>query len=176
MGRAVSIQDMEAVAAGVSGVRAVRVEWRWDGSKQRPVVQVWYIGKASIKTTISKTLRKLTDPSTSTSVKVATAVPVKLSLSVEVDSQYLVSRVTAAVKAKLTTKKTGILSPEQIGIGCPLYRSHIFEAVLSVTGVKSVQSLSWNGKSFPAFAVKPGAGKYFDLETSAPVISGKAVS
>jgi predicted phage baseplate assembly protein len=174
MGRAVSMQDMEAVAAGVPGVRAVRVEWRWSSDKQRPVVQVWYIGKSGIASTVSQRLRNLSDPSTPIDVKVAQGIKATLSLDIEIDSKYLASKVLAAVRAKLMGKKAGMLVPEQIGIGAPLYRSHIFEAVLAVPGVKSVRGIWGNNLPFIVFAVTPGAGKYFDLESGDLVLNGKA--
>ena len=164
LGRAVSIQDMEAVAAGVAGVRAVHAEWRWHGCKQRPVVQIWYIGQSGIEKTVSQTLRTLSDPSIPIDVKPAQGIPVTLSLDIEIDSRYVKNNVLAAVRKTLMDKKTGLLSPERIGIGQPLFRSRIFERVVSVPGAVAVQDIQWDGKSFGKFAKSPGAGKYFDLK------------
>ena len=164
LGRAVSIQDMEAVAAGVAGVRAVHAQWRWHARKQRPVVQIWYIGQSGIEKTLSQTLRSLSDPSIPIDVKPAQGIPVTLSLDIQIDSRYVKDNVLAAVRKTLMDKKTGLLSPERIGIGQPLFRSRIFERVVAVPGAVAVKDIQWNGKSFSKFAKSPGAGKYFDLK------------
>lgn len=164
LGRAVSIQDMEAIASGIAGVRAAHAEWRWHSTKQRTVVQIWYIGDEGIEKSIIQTLRALSD----TTVPID-AIPAKdlkrvLSLDLEINELYLDANVTAAVRDKVMDKETGLLSPERIGIGQPLFRSRIFEAVMAVEGVKTVQDIQWNGQPFTSFARYPGAGKYFDLE------------
>jgi uncharacterized phage protein gp47/JayE len=176
LGRAVSIHDMEAVAVGVAGVRAVQAEWRWHGVKQRPVVYIWYIGEAGIEKTVAQTLRRLSDPTTPIEVEMAQAVATFLSIDIEIDERHLEDVVLAAVRPVLMDTETGLLPPERIGIGKPLYRSRIYEAVTSVPGVASVQGLQWNGVPFPSYAVSPGAGRYFDLESGALLLNGKAAA
>lgn len=176
LGRAVSIQDMEVAAAGVSGVRAVAVEWRWQASQQRPAVQVWYIGQAGLESTVAQRLRRLSDPTVPIAVTRATGVPAQLALSLEIDARRVVDTVLAAVRSALTDTQTGLLAPEQIGIGRPLYRSRVFEAVLAVAGTVAVEGILWNGAAWSAFALAPGAGKYFDLESGALLLSGKVDS
>src|SRR5262249_47025604 len=41
LGRAVSMDDMQAAAMGVHGVQAASAEWRFDGARQRAVAKVW---------------------------------------------------------------------------------------------------------------------------------------
>lgn len=176
LGRAVSIQDMEAVAAGVAGVRAVHAQWRWHGRKQRPVVQIWYIGQSGIEKTVSQTLRTLSDPSIPIDVKLAQGIPVTLSLDIEIDSRHVKDNVLAAVRKTLMDKKAGLLSPERIGIGQPLFRSRIFERVVAVPGAVAIKSIQWDSKSFSEFAKSPGAGKYFDLEKGSLLLNGKEKS
>jgi uncharacterized phage protein gp47/JayE len=176
LGRAVSIQDMEAVAAGVSGVRAVAVEWRWNAGQQRPVVQVWYVGQAGLESTVAQNLRRLSDPTVPIAVTRAVGVPAQLSLSLEIDARYQVDTVLAAVRTALTDAQTGLLAPEQIGIGRPLYRSRIFGAVLAVPGTVAVEGILWNGAPFAASALTPGTGNYLDLESGALLLSGKVAS
>ena len=173
LGRAVSIADMEAVAASVSGVRAVSAEWRWHSSKQRPVVLVWYIGESSIKSTVSQKLRNLSEPSIPISAEVAEGTSTTLSLDVEIDSRYLEKNVLKAIRKALMDKETGLLSPERIGIGQPVFRSRIFEAVVEVPGAVGVRDIEWNSAPFSAFAKKPEAGKYFDLEKGSLVLNGE---
>ena len=63
-GRAVSITDMEALAAGQPGVRAVQARWTWDAQMQQPVIQIWYNGPDSIAAAVPQSLRAATAPST----------------------------------------------------------------------------------------------------------------
>lgn len=141
LGRAVSIADTEAVAAGVPGVRAVTVEWQWNEIKQCPVVQLWYIGDDDIKTDIEQRLRSLTDPSMPIAVDVASPVVYTLLIDVEIDGRYLDDDVLSEVRTALMDKEAGLLSPERIGIGKPLFRSRVFEAVTAVEGVGSIQGI-----------------------------------
>jgi len=164
LGRAISIQDITAAAANVPGVRAVRAEWRWNDAQQRPVVQIWYIGAASVAKEIKQTLRGLTDPTVPISVDEATSVPSNLAISIEIDTKRLSSDVLTAVRTALTNSATGMLAPENIGIGVALFRSQIFEAVLAVPGAIAVDGLLWNGAPFDPYGIVSNAGTYFDLE------------
>ena len=174
LGRAVSIQDMEAAAATVGGVRALRAEWSWNQAKQRPVVQVYYIGKVELATIIGQKLRSLADPSVPIHVAVAQPLVSELSVDVLVDPRYVQDDVLAAVRQALMDTQSGPLALERIGIGLPLYRSRIFAAALAVPGAVSVTGLLLNGVPFPDFAVNPGAGLYYDFESGALLLSGKA--
>lgn len=162
-GRAVSIQDMEALAAGQAGVRAVHAEWMWDESMQLPAVHLWYIGPDGIAATVAASLRSATAPSTPINAGPATAVPADLDVEVTVDRRFQPSLVTAAVIARLTADGSGLLSPERIGIGQPLYRSRILAEVLAVGGVASVHALAWQGQPLESFAIAPGPGSWFQV-------------
>jgi hypothetical protein len=175
LGRAVSIQDMEAAAAA-QGVRAVSAEWRWNQTKQRPVVQIYYIGEPGIESKIAQALRALADPTTPINVSAATPVAREISLDIEINPRYLEEDVLVAVRDALLNKETGLLSPERIGIGKPLYRSRIFETVLAVAGALAVRGLLIDGVGFSDFAITPGAGNYFDFESGAVLLNGKAGS
>jgi hypothetical protein len=174
LGRAVSIQDMQVVSANVAGVRAVQALWRWNTLQQRPVVQIWYIGDASVQQKILQTLRGLSDPTTPFSVDEAIPQAVNLSISVETDPRRIAGDVATAVKAALLDKNTGLLPPERIGIGATVFRSQIFEAVLSVTGTIAVDGLLWNGAAFDSYGMNPGAGNYFDFEDGTVSVNGEA--
>jgi predicted phage baseplate assembly protein len=177
LGRAVSMADMEAVAIGVPGVRAVAVEWRWNQVQQRPVIQVWYIGDDNILTDVGQALRRLSDPTTPIGVEVALPHPLTLSIDVEIDERYLEDEVLPRMRAALMNSETGLLVPERIGIGRPLFRSRIFEAVMAVAGVSSVQGLllksEWIERPWSSYAIKPPAGKYFDFEQGGLLLNGK---
>jgi hypothetical protein len=172
LGRAVSIQDMEAVALAMPGVQAAQVEWRWHATKQRPVVHVWYLGEAGLESTLSQRLRSLSDPSTPIGVEAAQAVPATFSLDVSLDERYLKTQVMAELNRVLTQPKTGFLSPERLGIGRTLFRSQLFALVLSVEGTASVRSMHWDGALFSQFAVTPGAGHYYSFTPEAIQVSG----
>jgi len=174
LGRAISIPDMEAAAAGVAGVRAVRAEWRWNESRQRPVVQIWYIGGSSVKDDIVAKLAGLGDTVTPVAVDEALPVASTLSLSIEIDPARIEADVLAAVRAALMDPVAGLLAPERVGIGLALMRSRIFEYTLAVPGAVAVDGIHWNSHPFLAYGIQPGAGKYFDFEAGALVLNGKA--
>jgi hypothetical protein len=165
LGRAVSIIDMEAAVLRVPGVRAAQAEWTWDGQKQSPVVQIWYIGEPTIKGKILDRLRSLAEPSTPFSVNYAQGRASHLVIDMELDTRYIKSNVIDNVHTVLLGEDKGLLLPRNLGIGRPLFRSRIFEAVLSVPGVTAVREITLDGISFTAFARTPGAGIYFDFET-----------
>ncbi|MEM1319225.1 MAG: hypothetical protein AAGG75_03160 [Bacteroidota bacterium] len=174
LGRAVSMQDMEAVTMAVSGVRMVQSEWRWDGRMQQPVAKIWYIGDAQLKTTISQRLHAVTDPSTPIQVVPATAIPAHLNLNVKIDPRYLEEKVVTALFDVLLGEKTGLLRPEQLKIGQPLFRSVLFAAVMSVEGSIAVEDISWHNTLFCDAAQDPGAGNYFDFEQGSLIINGNS--
>ena len=174
LGRAISLADMEAAAASVGGVRAVRCEWQWNVKRQRPLVEVWYIGAAPVAKDVLKKLRGLSDSVTPIEVNQANPLSSTLSLSIEVDPRRIEDDVLRAVRSALMDPGTGLLAPEQIGIGLALFVSRIFEAVLAVPGTIAVQGLLLNGAAFGDYGVDPGTGNYFDFETGALVLNGKA--
>jgi hypothetical protein len=174
LGRAISMPDMEAAAASVSGVRAVRAEWRWHPLRQRPLVQVWYIGAATLAQDVIQKLRGLSDSVTPIDVEPATPVMGTLSLSIETDPRRIEADVLTDIRAALMDTETGLLAPERIGIGLPLFRSRIFEIVLAVPGALAVTGLHWNGAAFAPYGIEPGAGKYFDFENGTLLLNGKA--
>lgn len=176
LGRVVSIRDVEAVAAGVSGVRTVTAGWRWHASRQRPLVQLWYIGEDDIEDDIRAQVRSLAEPTLPLAVTQAEPEPVTLSLSLRIDARYVTSDVVAVVRTTLLDKESGVLAPERVGIGQPLYRSRIFAAALAVEGVVGVDQLLWNGDPLTDFGKRPAPGHYFDFEGGALNVSGKAAA
>ena len=177
LGRAVSVDDMQVVAAGVPGVRAATAEWRWSKDKQRPVVQIWYIGDASASTTVSQRLRRVSDPTTPIAVAVATPIVLRLAIDVEIDTRYLDDVVLPQVRAVLMDGEHGLLAPARIGIGQPLFRSQVFAAALSVEGVIDVRGLAFEfgAVKWPwvAHVIKPPAGMYLDFAAGGVELNGK---
>jgi hypothetical protein len=176
LGRAISIPDMEAAAASIGDVRAVRAEWRWNTLQQCALVQVWYIGAATVAKAVKQKLRGLSDSVTPIAVDQATPIPATLSLSIEIDPRRIETDVLAAVRTALMGPGIGLLTPERIGIGLPLFRSRIFEVVLAVPGAVAVTGASWNDAPLHRWGLSPSAGNYFDLENGALLLNGKADS
>lgn len=77
LGRAVSIQDFEAAAATVPGVRAVQAQWYWNLERQQPVVQIWVIGPDAddFRSKVLQMLHALCDPAVPIDVKSAQGLP-----------------------------------------------------------------------------------------------------
>ena len=174
LGRAISLADMEAAAAEVEGVRAVRCEWQWNLKQQRPLVQVWYIGDAPLVQDITERLRMLSDSVTPIAVEQANELPSILSLSIEIDPRRLEDDVIATIRSSLMDRATGLLAPEQVGIGLALFESRIFDAVLAVPGAIAVHGLLLNGAAFADYGMDPGPGNFFDFENGGLVLNGKA--
>ncbi len=171
LNRAVSIKDMEAIVGRFLDVRAVKAEWRWQEDLQRPAVNIWYIGAEGIKDLLGDKLKKHSDPAVPLSVEQAKALDTTLTITIEVDPDYISEDVKKNVEESLMNKKSGLLAPENIGIGVPLYRSQIFERVMSVAGVLNVSAMSWNDKSFSTVAEDPGPGAYFNIEADNLIIN-----
>ncbi|HRI61425.1 MAG TPA: hypothetical protein PK228_16910, partial [Saprospiraceae bacterium] len=91
----------------------------------------------------------LSDPTTPYQVEQAKPVLATLILDVLVDSKYMIDAVLDEIRQTLTNTKTGLLAPENIGIGRPLFRSKIFAAVLSVRGASAVRSIHWRQEGTP---------------------------
>jgi hypothetical protein len=166
LGRAISVPDFIAAASGLAGVKAAQAQWRWNNQRQRPVVQIWYIGTSST-TTVSTALRNLADPSISLDVEKSVPQALSLSFDVEVDSTYVDTQVLATLRHILTDESDGMLSEKHIGIGGPLYRSQLFEAILAIPGTISVTDMRHDGTAFDEMGIKPtNPGFYFTVDSS----------
>jgi hypothetical protein len=163
LGRAVSLPDLEAAAASYSGVRAAAAEWRWSHTLQVPAAHVYYLADGDLTELILNKLRSLTQPDTPIQVERALATSARLSIQLVWDPKRFELDVLAAVRAALTNVDIGLLAPEILGIGKTLFRSQLFDAVLSVTGVKSVTGLTYWYSPFSNFGIKAPSGRYFDF-------------
>jgi hypothetical protein len=172
LGRAISIPDFQTAAAGTPGVRAATAEWNWSATALSAVVHVYYIGDESLRGVVLRRVRSLTDPSTPIHVERAAGVPVTLSISIAVDPRRVEADVRSAVRAALLGAGDGLLTPERVGIGLPLFRSQLFETILDVPGALAVDGLFWNGAEMADWGMTPGAGRYFDLEAGALLLNG----
>jgi hypothetical protein len=172
LGRAVSLSDLEAAAASYAGVRAVAAEWRWSSELQVPAAHVWYLADGDLTELILAYLRGLTQPNTPIQVERAVASVATLSIQLTHDPKRFEDDVLSSARTALMDVETGLLAPERLGIGKPLFRSQLFEFLLDVTGVVSVTGLTFNSAPFSNFGVKPPAGYYFDF-TNTLVLNGR---
>ena len=158
LGRAVSLADLEAAAASYAGVRAAAAEWRWSEELQVPAAHIWYLADGDLTELILTELRALTQPDTPIRVERAQPQPAYLYLQLTIDPRRFEDEVVDAVRAALMEPEVGFFAPERLGIGKPIFRSALFEFLLSIEGVESVTGLSFN-----MYGVKPQAGYYFDF-------------
>jgi hypothetical protein len=180
LGRAISIVDLEAAAAREPGVVAAKATWRWHETKQRPVAQIYYIGDPGLESQLLAKLQSLTEPYTPIVVTMAEAVERELSISIAVDARYLDETVLAGVRTALLDSTEGLLAAAQIGIGAALFRSRIYERVLSIEGTLSVTSLLIDGLAFPGagavpgqeYGITAGTGRYFDFAAGGLILNG----
>jgi hypothetical protein len=173
LGRAVSLADMEAIAAGTPGVRAARATWTWSRTMQRPLAHIAYVGAPALAAQIYQSLTGSMDPATPVEVVEATVVTVVLSMQVSIDPDYVAADVLAALRAVLCADLDGMLVAENVGIGQPLYRSRILAAAVAVPGVTGVTALNWNAAPFDDYGETPGDDGAFDfIDTGDVVLNG----
>jgi len=172
LGRAVSLADVEAAAASYAGVRAVAAEWRWSSELQVPAAHVWYLADGDLTALILGYLRGLTQPNTPIQVERAVASVATLSIQLTHDPKRFEDEVLSGARTALMDVEAGLLAPERLGIGKPLFRSRLFEFLLNLTGVVSVTGLTFNSTPFSNYGVKPPAGYYFDF-TNTLLLNGR---
>ena len=81
----------------------------------------------------------------------------------KVSGFWLEITVEQAVLAALTQPESGLLARENIPIGCPVFRSRIFEQVLSVEGVATVRGASLDGQTPTPKFITTLEGHYRDF-------------
>jgi hypothetical protein len=171
MGRAVSIQDMQAVAAAVPGVRVAQAAWRWSDTAHCPTVHVWYIGADGLQEAIQARLQSISDPNTLFTVEKAKPNTQVLTVDLAQDPRYEPVALKEAIAAALFAPKTGFLTPENLGIGQHLFRSQLWAAILAVPGLANVRYICLATapgapiKAFGNYALAQKAGQYWDFET-----------
>lgn len=164
LGRAVSIEDMVAIAQSIPGVRRAQASWEWNKQKQRPMVSIWYIGEDYLEAKISESLRNMCDPSTPIIVNKASEIPVSLTIDIGIYPDYISEDIIENVTNVLTSYDNSILKTENQQIGFPFYRSKLFAEILTTEGAISVSSVYWNNNILKSFAKRPNTGHYFDFE------------
>ena len=162
LGRAISLADLEAAAAQVAGVKAVRVRWQWDAAGLQPAAVVTYIGDEQLTTSLRAKLRALAEPDAPISVVRSLPQSARLAVALDITSTYDPVPVIAAVKTQLMGEG-GVLRSEVLGPDGVLFASHVIAAILQVPGVKGLRSMVFNEAAFTEPARQPNAGYYFDF-------------
>jgi hypothetical protein len=106
----------------------------------------------------------MADPAIIIYIERAQGVTTDLVIDVEIDPRYISDDVLKEIKLAFMNPDTGLLIPERMGIGKPLFRSVLFATALEINGAISVRNIVWDGATFSVFAKTPGAGKFFDFE------------
>ena len=183
LGRAVSVQDFEAAAlSAVSGVIAATAHWGWCEDSARAAVKVHYIGTQTEEAVLAA-LTSVADPTTPIQVAKAEGLDTELTADITVDGAYVPDAVAQQVHAALFDPDHGPLAKRNVGIGRAVFRSRLFDVILSVPGVVSVESITMtvagqDPVSFSECAGKsPGEGHYFNFADSVEqsVISATAL-
>jgi predicted phage baseplate assembly protein len=164
LGRAVSLADMQAAAAGAPGVVAARADWRWSATRQRPVAHIAFIGPAAAVADVARTVSALCDPTTPVEAEVAVPEPHALALDLAVDPTLEPAAVAETVRVALAG---GLLAPASLGVEGPLFRSVLFEAALDVAGVVAVQGVTVDGVPWNEVALVPADGQWLEIALTA---------
>lgn len=178
LGRAVSIQDFEALAREFGGVVNARAGWAWDESRQGAVVKVWFITDGD--STNPDFIQELTDallgqadPTTPLKVCPAVAQPGSLVIDVSLDPRFSKDLVLEEIRQVLVNEATGLFALTHIPLGRPLFRSQIFASVLSVEGTCGVSAITLDGAPVP-FAIAAAEGYYQELFSKLVVVGTAA--
>ena len=164
LGRAVSLDDFEALARGFPGVVNAAAAWAFDGRLQRATVKIWIISDGGDPSSdLRASLRANADPQVPIVVTLATAVPLDLSVSLEISDTADPATVRPAARAALLDSATGLLAPANVAIGRPLFRSEITARLLGVSGVLGATVML--GGALAPVAFMPGEGAYPDAST-----------
>lgn len=149
LGRAVSADDYEAIAALVPGVSRARAAVAWDAAQQRALVTVWVYGATGIDKTVKMAIAAVADPNRPFLVKVAAPLQVALKITVLYDAATLPELVKKAVRKALLDEDTGIFGRTNTSIGAVIYKSRIHAACL-VSGAVAIRDLSVTAKGAPS--------------------------
>ena len=167
-GRAVSVFDYQAIAAGAPGVSMASAQWSWDSANQRAGVMVYVAGQPGIAASVKLLLNASGDPNRPVTVKSATQIPVTLTLQLVVLAGVDITTLESDVTTALCDPSTGVFSPPQIAIGQALFDSNIEAALQVIPGVIAVaaSTFAFGGSVDPGPLHIPGEGCFFSLATA----------
>jgi predicted phage baseplate assembly protein len=167
-GRAVSVFDYQAIAAGAPGVSLASAQWSWDAVNQRAAVKVYVAGQPGVAASVQRLLTSSGDPNRPVMVVPASDIPVTLTLQLIVLAGADTGSLEAEVVTGLCDPSTGLFSPPQIAIGLPLFESNIEAVLQAIPGVIAVASstFAFGGSVDPGPLHNPGEGCFFSLVSS----------
>jgi len=169
LGRAVSIQDFDALTKSYTGVLGVSSGWAWDPSKQRAVVKIWIIDEGDIDyQTLQNWLRSMSAPNTPIVVAAATPLVRDLTINISYSSKVPKETTHQAIIQLLQDNENGLLSKKHIGIHKVLYRSELVKHLQELEGVDAVTSVRFDGSEME-WAIQAPAGHYFNFLDSTTV-------
>jgi hypothetical protein len=142
-GRAVSVDDFEAIAASAPGVARAKAAVSFDALAQRPRVTVWVGDDAGAVAAARAAVAGASDPNRLPKVVAATGVPVALRLVLLLDPRRERAAVLAAARAALLDPDAGVFGTNVVRIGRAVFESEVFAACLAVEGVKAVRALEF---------------------------------
>lgn len=170
IGRAVSLDDFEALALSYPGILNAAAGWYWDEEHQRAAAKIWIIAAgADPSDDLQLWLAGQAATDMVVTVDEATAAPFSaLAVALGIAPDHDAATVRAAAHDALFDDATGFLSPRRQTIGLPLFRSALVAAIHAVPGVVAVTSITFDGEEMKR-AVDPGAGGWFDLSAGASI-------
>jgi hypothetical protein len=142
--RAVSLLDMEALAARTPGVRAAKAAWGWGEGVQRAVVLLHFVGVATLAPDVESQVDGAADPCVEVTAAAAVPIAPTLEVTIQVDPRRVAEDVVAEVRDLLLARGDGLLSPERLGVGPWIVQSRVVAAIEDVEGVEAVNALSWS--------------------------------
>ncbi len=170
LGRAVSLQDFEAMARTYPGVLNAASAWAWDTRRQRATAKLWIIPDSGDPSDdLAKFLSARAAPDLIVAVEEAGVADFStLAITLTYSDGYDPALVRNAVDTALFDDKTGFLAPKNQTIGGTLFRSALTHRLHEVPGVASVPTILLDGLAMP-HAVAAGQGNWFDLEAGTTV-------
>ena len=150
-GRAISIDDYEAIAAHAPGVTRAKAEFAFDPTAQRPRVTIWVGDNGAAAAAAQTALAGAADPNRITAVILATKISVTLNAALVIDPKYDPTAVIDAAQSALVDADTGLglFGVNRLGINEAVYDSQIYAACM-VPGVLAVKELNFEHLAGPA--------------------------
>ncbi|MDA9504178.1 hypothetical protein XI09_05250 [Bradyrhizobium sp. CCBAU 11386] len=142
-GRAVSLEDYQAIAANAAGVTHAKADFVFDAVAERPVVTLWVAGDSGAVASTRAALAGTADPNRPVRILPASAVQYRISLTYVIDPRQEDSVVRAALHDALVGADNGLFGVNAIDIGEVIYDSQICQACLAVPGVQAIHALSF---------------------------------
>ena len=156
-GRAISLDDYQAIAAGAPGVVQAAAAYSFDPIAQRPSVTVWVRGDAGAQFSAQAAIAAAADPNRPVRILAATALNTVIGFTYVRDPRRQDDAVRNGLHAALLDPDHGLLGLNVIGIGQAIYDSHIYAVCLAVPGVLAVEGLAVRtGPRFRPF-FRPGS-------------------